>query len=209
VKPIPHYTPINPPRVKSSASKASDSVIFNSLKTPEKNGKKFVAGLTCTVSKCSLAEKGSKEYDDYSIYIAITTKPKDVTSPLITGSKTFQKQAGRLTCTETVTKAAKSTKPLASYSCKLGWAKGIFIASFPVMSNVMERPPEIIPPNTPQVPERASPDQPEIYPQKSPEIQPDREPFEFPDQPEPDRGPEISPPEIFPRWVWGLAFFRA
>jgi hypothetical protein len=114
VKPLPHYTPINPPRVKHGKSKVSDSVIFNSLKTPAKNGTKFVAGLTCTASKCSLTEKGSKEHDDYSIYVALTMKPKDVTSPLISGSKTFQKQAGRLTCTETVTKPAKSSKSIAS-----------------------------------------------------------------------------------------------
>jgi hypothetical protein len=126
LKPLPHYTPINPPRAKASAAKASDIVIYNSLKTAAKKGKKSVAGLTCTQSPpaCRLAEKGSKEYDDYSIYVAITTKPKDVTSPFVVGSKTFQKQAGRLSCTETVTKAAatkklKTPKPIASYLCKL------------------------------------------------------------------------------------------
>jgi hypothetical protein len=105
--------------VKPSGVKASDSVIFNALKTAAKSGKKFVAGLTCTATKCSLGEKGSKEYDDYSIYVALTTKPKDITSPLVVGSKTFQKQTGRLTCTETITKPVKATKPLASYSCRL------------------------------------------------------------------------------------------
>jgi hypothetical protein len=119
IKPIPHYTPINPPRVKPSKTKASDSVIFNALKTPAKNGKKSVAGLNCTSAKCTLAEKGSKEYDDYSIFLAITLKAKDVSSPLVAGSKMYQKQIGRLTCTETVTKTAKTAKTLASYSCKL------------------------------------------------------------------------------------------
>ncbi len=119
VKPLPHYTPINPPHVRPSKTKVGDSVIFNSLKIPAKNGRKVVGGLTCTTSKCSLTEKGSKEHNDYSIYVALTVNPKDVTSPLITGSKTFQKQAGRLTCTETVTKPAKTTKQIASYSCKL------------------------------------------------------------------------------------------
>jgi hypothetical protein len=126
LKPLPHYSPVNPPRAKKSNVKASDVVIFNSLKTVAKNGKKYVAGLTCTQSppKCTLAEKGSKEYDDYSIYLAITTNPKDVSSPLVSGSKMYQKQAGRLTCTETTTKTkptktVKTAKAVASYSCKL------------------------------------------------------------------------------------------